>query len=131
LAVQPETGSPETLDLYVSTPVSGAWHWKTERGTNQVRGIERLHVAEAAPHLLALGASTVVAAASWLASPWASGTFWRLRLAQPLREPLLLEATLDLTSQQLPEDPLLQMLPLAAGTPLEALTRTALAQQAP
>ncbi|MCI0456536.1 MAG: hypothetical protein L0Z62_06100, partial [Gemmataceae bacterium] len=131
LAVQPETGNPETLDLYLSTPVAGAWNWKTERGANSVRSTQRLHIAEAVSSLLALGASTAVEATSLLAPQGKPGTLWRLRLAQPLREPLLLEATLELTGQQFPEDPLALLLPLAAGTPLEAFTRAAVTQHVP
>jgi hypothetical protein len=99
LTLQPEAGSPDVLDVDASTPVLGAWHWKTEQGKNGVRSVQRLHAVEAVPHLLALGTPTALGAVSLLAQPL-RGTVWRLTLEQPLREPLVLEATLDLPGQE-------------------------------
>src|SRR5262249_21370886 len=100
LVLQPEVGSPEQLDVQASAPVPGAWPWKTVRGNNQVRAVQPLEAGEAETRLLALGARTPLETAVLLAVPPRS-RFWRLTLARPLREPLVLEATLDVSVQEL------------------------------
>jgi hypothetical protein len=100
LTLQPEVGTPETVDLYLSAPPAGRWQWKTEEGTNAVRSFERVPAVEAAPLLGAVGAPPLPAATllAALARPPAGlrGERWRLTLARPLREPVTLAGTGEL-----------------------------------
>jgi hypothetical protein len=116
LLLQPDVGSPETIDLLMSAAASGPWNWRTKRGQNAVRQIERLRVREIGPRLLPLtGPGPWQVLGSAAAQP-AVGEYYRLTFAQPLREPLLVESTLDLPSQP-PEDHRWQVpLPVVVGS---------------
>jgi hypothetical protein len=94
LLLQPEVGSPEQIDVHVSAPVAGTWSWKPVRGNNRVRSLQPLGGADDLGRLLALGARTPLEAAALLAVPPRTSS-WRLILTRPLREPLSLEATLE------------------------------------
>jgi hypothetical protein len=100
LTLQPEVGTPDTLDLYLSAPPAGRWEWKTEEGSNAVRSFERLPALEAAPLLGAVGAPPLQAAdcLAALTRPPAGlgGERWRLTLARPLREPVTLAGSGEL-----------------------------------
>src|SRR5262249_48225954 len=65
LTLQPEVGTPDSVDVYVSAP-PGKWEWRTEEGTNAVRSFERLPAAEAVTWLLPLGAARPPEAAGLL-----------------------------------------------------------------
>jgi hypothetical protein len=101
LLLQPEVGSPEQITVHVSAPVAGAWAWRTVRGSNWVRAQQSLGGAEDTGRLLVLGARTPLEAATLLAVPLRT-TSWRLTLARPLREPLALEATLEVPTGPAP-----------------------------
>ena len=75
---QPLRGNPASLDLWLSAPVLAPETWETLAGTNRVRRVERVGAA--------------------------SGNLWHLVLAQPLREPVTLQTTLDLTAQRLAQE---------------------------
>lgn len=130
LLLQPEIGNPDTIDLAVSTPVPDVWSWRIEGGRNAVQRMQRLRAAEILPQLLPLGAGTPLAAMG-LSQPLLGQTsWWRLTLAQPLREPLLLETTFDLAGEGLSVDPATRLGLLASGTLWESLTLSAAASEA-
>lgn len=92
LLLKPRVGATDVVDLTFSAPTAGEWSWQVERGNNQVRSLQRLPAAEQAPRLCAwLGARQPLAAASLLAVPLPQGQCWRMKLARPLHEPLLLQ----------------------------------------
>jgi hypothetical protein len=96
LLLQPEVGSPDHIDLLVSTAVTGKWNWRCEGSHNAVAAMQRFRAVEYLTPLLSLGASTPLSAASLIRPLFGRANWWRLTLAQPLREPLLLETTFDL-----------------------------------
>jgi hypothetical protein len=109
LTLQPEVGTPDSVDVYVSAP-PGKWEWKTEEGTNAVRSFERLPAAEAMAWLLALGAARPPEAAGLLGAlarlpAWSRGERWRLTLERPLREPVTLAGTWELQRAGGPGEP--------------------------
>lgn len=122
IELHPEGGAPEALDLLCSTPVPGAWSWKTLAGQNQVKSIKPLHSADLARHLAPLTTVTPLQAAAVLAVVPPQGTWWRLTLARPLRERLELEIALELAGQEAAGDPLSRLSTLGAYSPLEAVT---------
>jgi hypothetical protein len=91
LLLQPDLGNPEAVDLYVSAPGTTHWEWKAASGSNSVKAFERLPAAEAAPLLATLAVTGPLQAACLAAVPALPGERWRLTLARPLRDPLLLE----------------------------------------
>src|SRR5262249_24124823 len=95
--LQPEVGAPDALDLLVSAPPGRNWIWKTMQGNNQVNGFEPVSRAESSA-LAVLGARTVLdAATAWHAALQPPGPQrWRLRLARPLRQPLMLDAACEI-----------------------------------
>jgi hypothetical protein len=100
LTLEPEVGTPETIDLYVSAP-AGKWQWKTEEGSNAVRSFERLSAVDPVSLLAPLGVTRQAVAAGLLAAlarPPAGlrGEHWRLTLDRPLREPLTLGGAWEL-----------------------------------
>ncbi len=121
LLLQPEVGNPNTIDLAVSAPISGRWSWKNEDTSNAVLRMERLYAAEAAPRFLTLGADTALGAANLLSVPPARATLWRLTLAKPLREPLTLETSLDLSSQASTAEVTSHLTVLASTTVLQTM----------
>jgi hypothetical protein len=126
LLLQPEVGNPQTIDFALSSQPISSWNWKSGNSQNGVRSMERLPLTEVAPGLLALGARTPLEPVAVLALPQSRGTLWRLTLAQPLREPLALEAAIDLGPQLQAEKIIPQLSLLAIGNPLERATLTAL-----
>lgn len=110
LTLQPEVGTPETVDLYFSAPLAGKWEWKTEEGGNAVRRFERLPALEAVHWLGMLGSGHALETIGWaafLTRPPAvlRGEHWRMTLAHPLREPLTLAGTSELARRPgRPED---------------------------
>jgi hypothetical protein len=134
LVVQPEVGSPDTLDLYVSAPVTGKWQWKALEGNNAVRSFERWPAGEAAPWLVPLGACHGVGAAALLAAPLRAaslgGERWRLTLARPLTGPLTLRGDGELLRQPglLPEGRIdVPLLAVLGGARMEGEVRLYLA----
>ncbi|HLJ98123.1 MAG TPA: hypothetical protein VKU02_33495 [Gemmataceae bacterium] len=125
LLLQPEVGSPDTIDLLVSAPIAGPWNWRSEGGRNAVKAVQRLTNAEIVPWLLPLGAGTPLAATALLHPVINGPTWWRLTLDQPLREPLLLEATFDLAAKQSLVVPELSTSVLAGSTALDSLALAA------
>jgi hypothetical protein len=85
LQLQADAGMPQSLDVYVSAPIAGAWDWKTPVGGNGVASFERLPAPEAAAALSALAARDALGVAALLAVP--RGEWRRLTLRQPLRPP--------------------------------------------
>jgi hypothetical protein len=99
--LEAEGGSPRSIDLTVSTPVTGAWNWHavTSAGTpeqrpNPVHHAERLGGVEAAAALAVLGASDPLQATVGFAT-CLRGERWRITLDRPLRvrQPLVLHAS--------------------------------------
>jgi hypothetical protein len=104
LALRPDVGAPEAIELYLSPGSPTDWKWRTAGGSS-VRAVQRQVGAEVAPMLLPLGAGSPLSAAAELAQPPDRGTRWRVLLAQPLREPAVLEALFDLGSGQAKTSP--------------------------
>ena len=95
IALQPAVAPPDSIELYSSVPVAAPWKWRTLRGTNEIRETERLHAAEAIGDLLGLGTGNPLQAINVLVVR-PQGSLWRMKLAQPLKEPVTLEADFDL-----------------------------------
>jgi hypothetical protein len=136
LSLAPELGQPDTIDYFLTAAVAEAGPWTVLKGSNAIRHAERLSTAEALAPLLALGSCHPVQAAG-LAAFRLPGGLWRLTLAQPLREPLVLEAASELlpSAGRLPKEarlleaphwdvPLL-LVPAAERTDGEVLVRLA------
>jgi hypothetical protein len=102
LELQAEAGTPQSFDVYVSTPVVGrrpaTWQWKTVVGGNAVTHFEPLPARDAASRMHLLAARDPLGAAALLAAP-SGGEWWRLTLRRPLEPPetLTLQTTYDLT----------------------------------
>ena len=95
LLLQPEVGQAEVVDLFVTGPGQETWEWKTIEGGNSLRKVEHLPGMALAPDILAVAAPTPLHAAVLLGGPVRTalaGSWWRLTLARPLREPVTLEA---------------------------------------
>jgi hypothetical protein len=92
LRLEPRVGAPSAIDLAVSAPRAGAWNWKTVRGPNQVRAVQREYCPDVAAGL-ALFRPQGVHAALLLAAPARRPEVWRLTFDRPLHAPLLLQAT--------------------------------------
>ena len=114
LELSPEIGNPQTLDFLISGPPV-EWEWKIVRGNNGVQRFERY--PDAAPALAVLAARTPLGALALLNLP-RPGALWRLTLTQPLREPITLEAAVELTDLDVSGGPALSLLPLATARPL-------------
>lgn len=99
VAVQPERGHAESIDLYIAGPAPGLpWDWQVLEGDNPLAAVRRLPAAEASAALAALAGHTPFDAAGLLAAV-PQGSYWRLSFARPLREPALLAATVELSPQ--------------------------------
>jgi hypothetical protein len=129
LLLQPDVGNPDTVDLLISAPVAAGWNWRSKGGRNAVKQMQRLRTAEILPWLLPLGAGTPLAALGPSHPLLHRGTWWRLTLAEPLREPLLLETTFPLPGEGSPLDTLSGLTPLAAGSILDWLALAAAASE--
>jgi hypothetical protein len=114
LLLQPDLGNPETVEVYVSAPGTARWEWKVANGSNAVKAFERLPAAEAVPLLAPLAAIDPLQAACLSAAPGLPGERWRLTLAHPLREPLLLEGSCELPHGAAGEDEVQLDVPLLA-----------------
>jgi hypothetical protein len=94
LLLQPEVGSPSTLDFLISAPAAGKWEWRNgQGGTNSVRSFEPARHTERAL-LGLLSARTLLdflACARVGADCFNQPEHWRLTLTRPLREPLQLD----------------------------------------
>src|SRR5581483_3649116 len=77
-----------------------------------------------------LGAATSLAAVSLLHPLIGQGSWWRLTLDHPLREPLLLETTFDIVGERLASAPAGGVSTFAATNPLESLALVAVASEA-
>ncbi len=91
LLLEAEAGSPETIDLVLSSGGGGPWQWrneKTPRGEeaaiNRVRRAERLVSSELSTVAQLLAARNPLQGAVLLAAR-PTGERWRLTLARPLR----------------------------------------------
>jgi hypothetical protein len=101
LQLKPRVGNPQTIDLDVSCPLPGLWHWQTKRGSNQV-----VQMTPALfPPLLCLGSRTPLETIPFFILP-GRAQHWRLLLARPLEGPLTLEASVPLV-KEIHEVPLL------------------------
>ncbi|MBL8797835.1 MAG: hypothetical protein JNM56_28315 [Planctomycetia bacterium] len=128
LELAPEVDNPQTVDLFVSDPAAQDWDWKTVRGGNPVADVEHYRAAEFAPQLAVLAARTPLQALGPLVAQ-RRGSWQRLRFAQPLTEPVTVEATVELTDAGLGPDPVLRLAVLGSARPLEALVLAATSHQ--
>jgi hypothetical protein len=109
LTLEASGGSLQSVDLHFSAPVSDSWSWtipaaaegKGESAKSAARPVltmQRVRAEEVAPQLLALGGSNILSTTGLLTTA-PRGQRWRLTLARPLRErqPLVLEARVDLS----------------------------------
>jgi hypothetical protein len=100
LFLQPDVGHPDTMDLCLSAPVvDKSLIWKIKRGGNRIREVQRLPAGEIESWLGLLGSRTPFQTAGLMLAPSAQWTCFRITLARPLREQLLLEASFELTGQ--------------------------------
>jgi hypothetical protein len=93
LTLEPMLGSIETVDLALSAPTKEPWQWKSESSRNGVRAMRRLLVVEETPRLLPLGGVSALEVANLFAVPPPQGSVWRMTLAEPLHERLVLDMT--------------------------------------
>lgn len=100
LALAPEVGQTTSVD-YATSAGTDHWTWVVAKGTNRVRQVERLETVEALAGLLGLG-TCHPAHLVGLPAIRCPGSLWRLTLAEPLREPVELEATTELPSSSDP-----------------------------
>jgi hypothetical protein len=121
LLLQPDLGNPETVELYVSAPGTTHWEWKAANGSNSVKAFERLPAVEAAPLLAPLAASAPLQAAYLSVIPGLPGERWRLTLAHPLREPLLLEGSCEFPPSAAPPGEVQLDVPLLAVVGIERM----------
>jgi hypothetical protein len=130
LVIRPAVGNPNTVDLWLSAPVASSWNWEVRSGRNEVRSMKRLTAVELAPRLLPLGAANPLEAIVLSAIRARRGTAWRLTLAQPLQEPLTLEAAFDLNTELRAREMATRLGGFAARTPFEQLGLAARARRA-
>lgn len=115
--LQPEVGSPDTLDLLISAPLGGKWEWRTTQGNaNPFRAFEPARHTQVAQQLTMFAADTPLSAAlcaSIAADFIAKPRNWRLTLTRPLREPVHLDFSCEVapTSAGRWELPLLAVAP--------------------
>lgn len=95
LSLQPDVGRRDSVTVTLSAPTTAMQDWKVRRGTNRLREVQRLRGAESAPFLSVLAGRTALEAACLLRAQPPAWEVYRLRFAQPLREPVLLETTFE------------------------------------
>lgn len=95
LQLEPAVGLPRSIDVFATGAGAAPWNWRVLRGNNQLTATHLGASPSLAPSLVGLGASSGWNALA-LASLPATGRWWRLALAHPLREALTLEGQLDL-----------------------------------
>jgi hypothetical protein len=127
LELHPEVGAPAHVDLFTSGHSLGRWEWKTVRGSNAVRSVDRLTARDLAPRLASLAACGPLQLATLAALPAPEGEWWRITFAQPLTETVTVETAADLTGQSGKPNPAPAVASLAGRQPLIALTTTAAA----
>ncbi|MBY0522421.1 MAG: hypothetical protein K2R98_03445 [Gemmataceae bacterium] len=129
LELTPEVGTPTTINLFAAGPAVGSWEWRTVRGSNSVKRVDRLVAYNLAPSLSALSARGPLQLLGAAALTPPRGTWWRLVLDRPLTEPLSLESAVELPGQAVTADPTSIVLPLAGSHPLAAIALTTVAVQ--
>jgi len=127
LELQPEVGAPAHVDLFTSGRFLGRWEWKTVRGNNPVRRVDRLLAHDMAPRLAALAARSPLQLATLAGLPAPDGEWWRITFTQPLSEAVTVEAAVDLAGQSGKPSPGPAVAHLAGRQPLIALTTAAVA----
>jgi hypothetical protein len=127
LELAPEVGTPQTIDLFVSDPTAQEWDWKTVRGNNPVAEVEPYRAAELAPSFAVLAARHPLQTLGPLLAT-RRGSWQRLKFTQPLREPVTVETTIELTDSGFGPDPALRLAVLGSPRPLEALLLAAACQ---
>jgi hypothetical protein len=116
LALEPEIGNPDSVDLWLTSAVPKPWPWKTIEGANSVTGVQSLPILEIAALMQGLSANTPLAVTLVGLSPL-RGSYWRLTLAQPLSGRLLLETQLEALPPREPIRVPGHLTALAAGSP--------------
>ena len=100
LFLEPEATNSAAFDLFLSTPLGDpAVQWRTRSGANRVQEFRRLWGPEVAGWLGPLGVSSALGAAV-ASGASQGGARYRVTLARPLREPVVLEASFDLAGQE-------------------------------
>jgi hypothetical protein len=99
LLLRPELGNPDSVNLIFSAPVAGPLQWKTEQGSNQIRSVKQLPAPAAVAPAGLFGARTTLGQAALLAATQLTDPVYHLTLSRPLREPLLVECSMDLRPQ--------------------------------
>jgi hypothetical protein len=94
--LNPEVTAPDFVDLFIAGPAVERWYWRTVQGTNEVKRVEPLPARNLLPALSLLGARHPIQAAALAAVPPPRGHWWRLTFARPLREPLTIQASIEL-----------------------------------
>jgi hypothetical protein len=97
LRLEPAGGSLDAVTLFVSTPVAVPWRWTIRPATYRVIDAERLPVEEFAPFAPLVAGAPPFAAIGLPVYHLPRGSYWRLTLNQPLRDPVTLETYAELT----------------------------------
>jgi hypothetical protein len=121
LLLQPEGGRPDAVDLYVSTPLPITWSWKSLSSNNEIRHVQRLQAVEVLSQFLPLGSTTAFECLGLLHLPPPRGTWWRLLLARPLDNQLLIEASGRLEAPETVQAISRSLAPLASEDPIASL----------
>jgi hypothetical protein len=125
LELQPDVGTPTFVNLFTSGHFLGHWEWKTVRGNNAVRRVDRLMAYDRAPALAPLAARSPLHLATLAALPAPNGEWWRVTFAGPLTEAVTIETAVELPGHTDPVSPLAAVALLADRQPLSALTSAA------
>ncbi len=83
--IEPLAGSPHHVDFRLSSRFPVEWRIGGDEGKSPIHHVEKLPMAEALPHLLALGAVNPIGhLATYATIP--AGPVWRFHFSEPLRE---------------------------------------------
>ncbi|HMC66199.1 MAG TPA: hypothetical protein VKI65_14780 [Gemmataceae bacterium] len=129
LYLQPVAGSTAVVDVLISGPIRQSWNWRTVGGRNQVKAFTHLPAPEAASPLAALGARSALEAMNLFAAWPRQVSSWRLTLAEPLREPLVLETRHELAGRPSAREAAGHLTLLAGRDLLAALALASAAEQ--
>jgi len=104
LTLQPLSGNPDSIDVSLSAPHPGPVTWRIQRGANQIKEVKRLATGKTALGIGIMGMRNPYIAAGLVLAPPPEYDIFRISLAQPLKELLLLEATMDLADENRTRD---------------------------
>lgn len=85
LTLEPVVGTPDAVDIQVSTPLPDGWSWRSESEPNAIQQVQRLAGVDAASFGSLVAQPNVFRLAHFAASS-SHGERWRLLLTKPLTQ---------------------------------------------